>query len=94
MFDIKKIDEHTVALSGRLDASEAPRVSEVFEDLQGVSTVDLRELEYVSSAGLGILVSTQLRLAGRGEQLILVNPTPHVRELLRITGLDEILRVD
>ncbi|MFO7652420.1 MAG: STAS domain-containing protein [Candidatus Krumholzibacteriia bacterium] len=94
MFDIQRIGDHTVVLSGRLDASQATRAREVFEGIDESSTVDLRDLEYVSSAGLGILVSTQLRLAGRGERLTLVNPTSHVRELLHITGLDAILQID
>lgn len=93
MFDIRRTDERTIALAGRLDATQAALAREFFEQVERTSTVDLSGLEYVSSAGLGVLIATQRRLADRGERLTLRGPTPHVRELLRITGLDLIFEV-
>ncbi len=94
MFEIRRAQDGSVVLSGRLDAVQAPQVREVLEGVEESVVVDLGELQYVSSAGLGILIATQRRLADRGARLTLRSPTPHVRELLRITGLDGIFAIE
>lgn len=86
--------EGTALLSGRLDASEADRALGVLRTLSGPVTLDCSELEYISSAGLGVLIETHKRLGSEGHVLRLVNMTPKVRNVLKYAGLDKLLRVE
>lgn len=74
-------DMLTVRVAGRLDAANAKQLSEKLKDsLNGVTelTIDLSELEYISSAGLRVLLSTQkimnrqgaMKVAGVGETVM------------------------
>lgn|SRR5262245_29512199 len=77
-----------IVLSGRFDASQEDRARVVFDAIQVGSIVDLKDLEYISSMGLGILIKTQKRLKARGAGgLTLVNANHHVNEVFRLAGL-------
>ena len=63
----------SVSLSGRLDTSTAPELEAVFADeLSGVSalTIDFKELEYISSGGLRVLLATQKTMNQQGTMVI------------------------
>ena len=85
-----------VAPEGRLDTMTAPQLEAALKDaLDGVGTLtlDLEKLEYISSAGLRVLLSTQKAMAKQGEmKLIHVNET--VMEVFEITGFSEILTIE
>lgn len=83
----------TVHLQGRFDAAQAGRADEVFSRLTTSAVVDFRELDYISSGGLGILFSAQKRLMDAGEGLKLVNLNPHIREVFEIAGFDSIFEI-
>jgi anti-sigma B factor antagonist len=55
--------------------------------------VNLRGVDYIDSAGLGILVGLLVSAKNRGGELKLVSPNQRTKELLRRTGLDNIFRV-
>lgn len=95
MFEIEIGENGEIRLSGRLDASQADRAGAVLDKVQGGAVVDLRNLEYVSSMGLGILLKTQkrLRAAGNGE-LRLVKPNRHIRDVFRFSGFDHIFEIE
>ena len=57
-------------------------------------TADLSQLDYISSAGLGLFVRTHKRLSAAGHALKLINPTPHVRNVFHYAGLDKIFGLD
>lgn len=82
-----------VTLSGRLDTTQAPRALELLQPLEGNVTVNLASLEYISSAGLGVLIATHNRLKASGGALILQNPTQHVRHILSLACLDKVLTI-
>lgn len=94
MFDIKDTGAGTIRLSGRLDASQAERAREFLGRLAGPAVVDFSELEYISSAGLGVLLGVQKRLTESGKGLKLVKLNSHIREIFRIAGLDHIFEIE
>ena len=89
-------DTACVALEGRLDTVTAPLLeSELKEALPALSvlTLDFAKLEYISSAGLRVLLSAHKAMAGHGSmKLIHVNET--VMEIFEVTGFSEILTIE
>lgn len=86
----------TVALTGRLDTNTAPQLEEVvksIDDSVNELVYDFANLEYVSSAGLRVLLITQKLMANRGKFTI-INVDESVKEVFEITGFDEILTVE
>ena len=85
----------SVKLSGRLDTTTAPELESVLKDsLDGVSalTIDMAGLEYISSAGLRVLLSAQKIMNRQGEmKLVHVNET--ILEVFEVTGVSEILTI-
>ena len=90
MFEIAYNDQGVIAVSGRLDAAHAPAAQEFFDAVEDVCVVDLAELEYISSAGLGVLLSTHKRLMSGQSGLELVNVNPHINDILRYSGFDKL----
>jgi anti-sigma B factor antagonist len=92
MFDLK-LGSGILKLTGRLDAAQADRLREVCAEIVDSCDVDMAELRYISSAGLGILIATQRRLSAEEHRLRIVNPNPHIRELFSIAGLEHVFEV-
>ena len=87
--------ELTVVLSGRLDTITAPELeAELRSDIDGITllTFDLTDLEYISSAGLRVLMWAQRIMNSQGKMKVChVNET--VEEIFDITGFSEILTI-
>jgi anti-sigma B factor antagonist len=94
MFNIRKGTEGELLLSGRLDASQVDIVREHLNVLTQSCIVDFTNLDYISSAGMGVLLGTQKRLAGSGHSLKLVNLNRHIREIFRIAGFDNVFSIE
>ena len=94
----KKLTESKleVALIGRLDTTTAPELEkELKESLDGVNELvfDMASLEYISSAGLRVLLSTQKIMNRQGEMKVLhLNET--IREIFEVTGFSDILTIE
>jgi anti-sigma B factor antagonist len=90
-------EKATVALVGHLNTGTAGELEDalmpVIESSSDV-TVDLAELEYVSSAGLRVLLSAHKSLAAKEGKLTITNPQDSVREVFEITGLNEALNIE
>ena len=93
MFEIKRAENGTISLHGRLDASQVDSARAVFNQVRESCDVDFAELSYISSAGLGLLFSTQKKLVDGGEGLTLINLSPHIREIFQIAGFDNIFDI-
>ena len=93
MFEIKRDENGTISLHGRLDASQVDAARAVFDQATESCEVDFGELSYISSAGLGLLFGTQKRLVDSGGGLILINLSPHIREIFQIAGFDNIFEI-
>ena len=89
-------NELVIVLEGRLDTMTAPQLeAELKGSLEGVQTLilDLEKLEYISSAGLRVLLSAQKVMVKQGEmKLIHVNET--VMEVFEVTGFSDILNIE
>ena len=86
----------TVALEGRLDTTTAPQLeTELRDALDGVSdlTFDLAALDYISSAGLRVLLSAQKAMNKRGEMLVR-NASADLMEIFEVTGFVDILNIE
>ena len=85
----------TLALEGRLDTTTAPELDSVVKsDLEGITnlTMDLEKLEYLSSAGLRVLLSAQKIMNKQGE-MVVVNTNETIMEIFEITGFSDILTI-
>ena len=88
--------ELTVVITGRLDTTTAPQLeAELNQSIAGVEklVLDFTSLEYLSSAGLRVLLATQKTMNKQGEMLIKnVNETIH--EIFEVTGFIDILTIE
>lgn len=55
--------------------------------------IDLSELRYINSTGIGVLVSLLTKFRTRGGEMVLINPADHPRKLLTLTKLNNIFTV-
>jgi stage II sporulation protein AA (anti-sigma F factor antagonist) len=90
MFDIRVDEDGVIRLKGRFDAAQSGKVEQILEALKASTVVDCQELDYISSAGLGVLFATQKRLTDAGHQLKLTNLSPHIQEVFGIAGFDKL----
>lgn len=93
MFDVARDGDGTVRLIGRLDASQVEAARSALDGVESSCTVDFSELEYISSAGLGVLLSVQKRLSKSGQSLKLTRLNQHIREIFRIAGFDKVFEI-
>lgn len=94
MFTIDFGPGGVVVLSGRLDAAQSPAAQAFLDRVQGSVTLDCRGLEYISSAGLGVLLKTQKRLMAASGKLRLAGVSRHLREILQYSGFDQIFEIE
>ena len=84
-----------LALEGRLDTVTAPQLE---EELQGVMpaiielVLDFKNLEYISSAGLRVLLSAQKIMTKKGE-MNLTNVCEEIMEIFEVTGFSDIFTI-
>ena len=93
--DINKLADNgklKVAISGRLDTTTAPELEKEL-DFTGITSVefDLADLEYVSSAGLRVILMVQKNMKGN---FVLKNVKPEIMEIFEITGFADILTIE
>jgi anti-sigma B factor antagonist len=93
MFDIAFNENGDVVVRGRLDAAQAPRAQAFLDAVDGGCVVDMAELEYISSAGLGVLLSTHKRLMTGESGLELINVNPHIADIFRYSGFDRLFDI-
>jgi len=93
MFEIDFGNEGEVIVTGRLDAAQAEKAQRFLDQVPTPRVLDMRRLEYISSAGLGVLLKTQKRLMASGEGLKLINVNHHISEVLRYSGFDKLFEV-
>ena len=85
----------TVAIEGRLDTTTAPQLeAELKSSLDGITelTMDLSTLEYISSAGLRVLLSTQKIMNKQGDMKV-TGANETVMEVFEVTGFSDILNI-
>ena len=92
----KQSDELTIEVAGRLDTITAPVLEKtVGENISGITSLvlDFKGLEYISSAGLRVLLSAQKKMQKLGS-MKLVGVCEDVMEVLEMTGFADILVIE
>ncbi|MBP5237426.1 MAG: STAS domain-containing protein [Clostridia bacterium] len=85
-----------ISLEGRLDTTTSPALEqELKESLEGVEllTLDFEKLDYISSAGLRVLLSAQKTMNKQGEMKI-KNVNETILEIFEVTGFNDILTIE
>jgi anti-sigma B factor antagonist len=86
-----------VVVHGELDLATSPELEEQLRRIWDAGNeqlvIDLRELEFMDSTGLSIIVKAHQRLTDEGRQLTLVRGSQQVQRLLDLTGVSERLRL-
>ena len=85
-----------VALEGRLDTVSSPELEECLrEDLPGMTllVLDFEKLDYISSAGLRVLLQAHKRMNGQG-RMVLRNVGESILEIFEVTGFTDILTIE
>ena len=95
--EIKKTAEATtIYISGRLDATTAPvlekTISKEIEEAKNL-IIDMKDMPYISSAGLRVLLATQKKMQKIGS-LVIKNVCPEVMDIIEITGFVDILTIE
>lgn len=88
--------ELTIALTGRMDTMTAPQLEAELKDcLNGVNSLrfDFSALDYLSSAGLRVLLAAQKRMNKQGS-MTLCNVNETIAEIFEVTGFSDILTIE
>ena len=94
--DVKKEDKKvTIILEGKLDTNTSPLLETKFSELDDYNkiVVDLKKVDYISSAGLRVLLFMQKEMNKNGE-MIIKNVCSNVMDIFEVTGFSEILNIE
>jgi anti-sigma B factor antagonist len=94
MFDARLIDTGEVILCGRFDASQVEKAKTAFDSVTSTCVVNFKDLDYISSAGLSVLLATQKRLSQSGQCLKLKNLNAHIRQVFEYARFDMIFDIE
>ncbi len=86
----------TIEISGRLDTNTSPKLeAELKQSINGVKELifDFSEVEYISSAGLRVLLAAQ-KVMNRQGSMKLTGVRPEINEIFEITGFSDILTIE
>ena len=99
MLNINKNSEGeklTIRLGGRLDTTTSPMLEKEYdESLKGVKELvfDFAELEYISSAGLRVLLAAQ-KIMNKQGSMVIANTSDEIKEIFDVTGFSDILTLE
>ena len=94
MFEIDFKDSGEIVVNGRLDAAQAAKAQEFLDRVPGECVIDMGQLEYISSAGLGVLLKTHKRLMATSGGLRLTHVNTHINDIFRYSGFDKLFEIE
>lgn len=100
MLDIQKTKEGEnlfISVSGRLDTTTSPELETIIkEEMADTSslTIDMENLEYISSAGLRVLLLAQKAMNEKDGKMVVKKPNDVIREIFEMTGFMDFLTVE
>jgi anti-anti-sigma factor len=94
MLAIEYAADGSVVVSGRLDAAQAATAQSFLDGVDGTVTLDCSRLDYISSAGLGVLLKTQKRLLASNGKLRLSGLKPHLHDIFTYSGFDQLFEIE
>jgi anti-sigma B factor antagonist len=87
-----------IKLVGRLDTTTAPELETALKEVLEASTknlqIDLEQLDYISSAGLRVLLFAQKGISSLEGEMLIKNVKPEIMEVFEITGFSDILTIE
>ena len=90
-------DAYVLEVGGELDLYTAPRLSSQMGEIIALGAtslvVDLTETTFVDSTALHVLLDAKKRILAEGGDLVVVCPSPHIRRIFEVTGVDGLLRL-
>lgn len=92
----RKSDATIIEIAGRLDTTTAPALDKTISESVGNTTnlvLDFKDLEYISSAGLRVLLAAQKKMQKVGS-MRLINVCEEVMDVFEMTGFADILTID
>ncbi len=92
----KNAENLVVTLEGRLDTTTAPQLeNELKDSMDGITELkfDVAKLEYISSAGLRVLLSAQ-KIMNKQGNMVVANVSEEVMEIFEVTGFSDILTIE
>ena len=92
----KNANETILAIAGRLDTITAPELDKTInEELDGTKNLvlDVKNMEYISSAGLRVLLAAQKKMSKLGSMKV-INACAEVMEVFELTGFTDILVIE
>jgi anti-sigma B factor antagonist len=91
-------DPSTVHVAGEIDVATSPALKDelyrMLDQGQQRVVVDLAEMSFIDSSGLGVLVGTLKRAREQGGEVVLRSMQPSARKVVEITGLTEIFTIE
>ncbi|MDP8206752.1 MAG: STAS domain-containing protein [Candidatus Electryonea clarkiae] len=93
ILSIKLTGENEHLLSGRIDSESLDILKDYLDELDGEVSLNMSEVKYINSAGLGIILAADRRMKKNKGSIIIVHPSGFVSEIFKISGLDNIIEV-
>ncbi len=93
--DLKKEENKLIiSLDGKLDTNTSPELDKTITELEGIEElyIDLKNVDYISSAGLRVLLSMQKIMNNQGK-MVIKNVCENVMDIFEVTGFSEILNI-
>jgi len=94
MFEILIDESGIIHLKGMFVAGKSQKAEDILEGLNENTILDFKDLKYISSSGLGLLIKVQKRLEASGAKLKIINSSDHIRELFAVTRFDMIFDIE
>lgn len=94
MFEIGRDEDGTVLLAGKFNAGRADQVRAFLATINETVTLDCTRLDYISSAGLGVLFAAHRRLGETGHEIRLRNLNQHLTELFKVAGFHQVFAIE
>lgn len=93
---VNKGDTGEYIIEGRLDTSTAPQIEKIFNETSEPFTnvtLNMQNLEYISSAGLRVIKIMHIAMKKKGGELVLINVNKLVAEVFEMTGFSQLIRI-
>lgn len=94
MFECKLNENGEVLMIGRLDASQAAKAEAVLDRVTTDCTINCQDLDYMSSAGIGVILATYKRLYDSGKNFRLINANDHINKVFHYAGLTKLFGME
>ena len=87
-----------ISLSGRLDTITSPQLEEEINSISldkiEIIILDVKELEYISSAGLRLVLKVHKKMTAQGGQFKLINVNDMIMDIFDMTGMSDFLDIE